>query len=354
MKELVCNLHNHSTYSDGTGSYTDIAQAAIRQAVDVVIITDHNILVKGVEGYYENNGKKALLLTGEEVHDQDRQPQKNHTLVIGANREVAAAASDPQTLMDEVSKVGGLAYLAHPHEYDLPMFREPDISWVSWDVQGFTGLELWNGFSEFKTYARTIPRALFYAFFPEFMAHAPHPSTLQKWDELLSDGKKVYAVGGSDAHALDFHKGFFHKAIFPYDFHFSAINNHILVQDDLSGEVERDARQVYSALKNGCSYVGYDLPAPTRGFTFTLETEDQVAQMGESVQLVHGGTIRIHTPTNADVEIVHNNRVIQRSENTSMVIKNVTEKGYYRVQCRIDFMGQKRGWIFSNPIFCGN
>ncbi len=352
MRELVCNLHIHSKYSDGTGDYATIANAALRQNLDVVIITDHNVLVEGVERFIESGGKKVLLLTGEEVHDQNRLPQKNHTLVIGARREVSSFASDPQKLMDEVAKLEGSTFLAHPHEYDLPMFHEPDISWVSWEVNGYTGFELWNGFSEFKTYARSFPKAMFYAFFPEFMAHSPHPTTLKKWDELLTAGRKIFAVGGSDSHALDFRKGFFQKTVLPYDFHFSAINNHLLVQNELSGNIDLDSRQVYFALKHGSSFIGYDLPASTRGFTFTLETEDQLAQMGESVHLIRGGTIHVHSPSRADIEIVHNGKVIQNSENVSQLVKTVTENGYYRVQCKINFLGKKRGWIYTNPIFC--
>ncbi len=352
MKEVICNLHNHTIYSDGTGTFASVAQAAIRQGVNVVIVTDHNILVKGVESYFESAGKRTLVLTGEEVHDQDRRPQKNHTLVIGARKEMARFASNPQELFDQVNANGGSAFLAHPNEYDLPMFHEPDISWVSWDVDGFTGMELWNGFSEFKTYARTIPRLLFYAFFPEFIAHGPHPATLKKWDELLSMGKKVFAVGGSDAHALDFHKGFFRKTVFPYDFHFSAINNHLLVDNDLVGDVEADAKQVYYALKHGHSFVGYDLPCSTKGFSFTLETDDQVGQLGDTVQLKRGGTLRVHTPAKADIEIVHDGKVFKSAKDSSALVVTVTERGYYRVQCTIDFLGKKRGWIYSNPIFC--
>ncbi len=203
-----------------------------------------------------------------------------------------------------------------------------------------------------KRYARSLPKVLFYAFFPEFIAHFPHPSTINKWDELLTRGKKLFVVGGSDAHALDFHKSFFQKTIFPYHFHFSAINNHLLVQSGLTGDLELDSRQTYLALKTGHSFIGYDLPVSTNGFTFTLETDEVVAQMGESVQLSRGGTIRVHTPARADIEIVHNGQIIHHVENTSSLINTVTEKGYYRVQCKIDFLGKKRGWIYSNPIFC--
>ena len=180
----------------------------------------------------------------------------------------------------------------------------------------------------------------------------PTPRHWQKWDELLSAGRKIFAVAVPTLMPWIFSKGFFQKTVLPYDFHFSAINNHLLVQNELTGNVDLDSRQIYLALKNGNSFIGYDLPASTRGFTFTLENEDQVAQMGESLHLTRGGTIRIHTPSRADIEIVHNGKVIQYSENVSALIKTVTEKGYYRVQCKINFLGKKRGWIYSNPIFC--
>ncbi len=166
MRELICNLHNHSIYSDGTGNYSDIANAAINQGVDVVIVTDHNVLVKGIDRYFDTNGKRTLLLAAEEVHDQNRRPQKNHTLVIGASREMAEFAHDPQVLMNEVARQGGLTFLAHPHEYDLPMFHEPDISWDSWEVEGYIGFELWNGFSEFKTLRQIFAKSFILCVFP--------------------------------------------------------------------------------------------------------------------------------------------------------------------------------------------
>ncbi|MGZ9235150.1 MAG: histidinol-phosphatase, partial [Anaerolineales bacterium] len=35
----------HTVYSDGSGTHKDIAQAALRTGLDVVIVTDHNVLV---------------------------------------------------------------------------------------------------------------------------------------------------------------------------------------------------------------------------------------------------------------------------------------------------------------------
>ena len=49
MHEIVVNLHMHTVYSDGTGTHKDIAHAAIKTGLDAVIVTDHNVLVQGVE-----------------------------------------------------------------------------------------------------------------------------------------------------------------------------------------------------------------------------------------------------------------------------------------------------------------
>lgn len=84
MIEIICNLHIHSIYSDGTGDYTHIANEAIRAGVDVVIITDHNVWVKNMERYVDQDEKRVLLLTGEEVHDQDRIRRRTTCWSLGA------------------------------------------------------------------------------------------------------------------------------------------------------------------------------------------------------------------------------------------------------------------------------
>ena len=89
MHEIVLNLHMHTRYSDGSGTHKDIAQAAMQAGLDAIIVTDHNVLVQGVEGYYRSGPNRVLLLVGQEVHDQARDPQKNHLMVFNANRDVA-------------------------------------------------------------------------------------------------------------------------------------------------------------------------------------------------------------------------------------------------------------------------
>jgi len=156
LHEVRVNLHMHTTYSDGSGIHADIAQAALQTGLDAVIVTDHNVLVQGVEKYYTQGRRKTLLLTAEEIHDQARNPQKNHLLVFNANRELATFAENPQTLLDAVRRAGGISFLAHPHDEDCPPIHETSISWEAWEAQGYTGLELWNGLTELKTRSKNM------------------------------------------------------------------------------------------------------------------------------------------------------------------------------------------------------
>jgi len=49
----------------------------------VVIVTDHNILVNGPEGYFQEGKRRVLMLLGEEIHDQARLPRKSPAGIWG-------------------------------------------------------------------------------------------------------------------------------------------------------------------------------------------------------------------------------------------------------------------------------
>ncbi|MBE0698224.1 MAG: PHP domain-containing protein [Anaerolineaceae bacterium] len=351
MAELVVNLHMHTVYSDGTGSHRDIGEAALQAGVDVVIVTDHNVLVQGMEGYYQRDGKNALLLVGEEVHDQTRQPQKNHLLVFGAGREMSPYSAKPQRLIDQIEKAGGLAFIAHPYDPELKALGEDNISWVDWEVRGFSGLELWNAMSEMKSIVHGKLDGLFYTLFPQAIARGPHPSVLAIWDELTQKGQRVVVIGGSDAHAFRMRLGPIRKTVFPYSFHFRTVNTHILTDTPLTGNLETDRQMVLDTLRRGHAFVGYDLPASTRGFRFGGQAKSGNVMMGDDVCMGNGVTLQIRLPIKAECRLLHNGQVIRTWHNTEFCTYIAAQPGVYRVECYLEYMGRRRGWIFSNPIY---
>lgn len=351
IHEYIGNLHNHSRYSDGHGSHNQIALAAIQTGLDFVVVTDHNVWVDGMDGYRTLGKKRVLLLTGEEIHDQLRDPQKNHLLVFEAKEELATFAADPQVLIDEVQRSGGLSFIAHPVDPAAPLFGEGDLSWVDWEVSGFTGLEIWNYMSEFKSRLSSLAAAFLIAYSPKRSAQEPFPEVLERWDRLLSSGKRIVAIGGADAHAAPYRKGPFKRIILPYEFLFRAINTHVLTKQPLVGDANHDRRLIFHSISRGRCFVGFDLPAPTMGFRFSAQGEDDQAIMGDSIPVRNGVTLQIKTPRRAEIRILHNGEQVRTWKAEDTAVYTVRTPGAYRVEVHIDFEGNRCGWIYSNPIY---
>ena len=351
MEEFVINLHNHSVYSDGSWTHQTIAEAGIESGLDGLIITDHNVLIHDLEGYYKKNGKKILVIVGEEIHDKTRDPQKNHLLTFGQTKELCNYASNPQHLINQVNKNGGLSFLAHPFESPLPQVNETDITWEDWAVDGFTGIEIWNHLSELKNELRNWLQLLVNVFFPSGYGRGPHPLSLKKWDELLLSGKKLTAVGGSDSHRLEMKKAFIKLLIFPYQFHFRCVNNHLFIQNPPSGDFLSDRKLIINAFQHGNSFIGYDLPASTKGFRFYAQGKQKTAIMGDEINLESSLTFQIKLPEACECRLIHNGNTIKVWNNQEICTFISKSPGIYRVECYVHYLGKKRGWIFSNPIY---
>lgn len=345
--EYVGNPHLHTPYSDGTSLHHEVARAASRAGLDFLIVTDHNVWVDGVEGYYGD----VLLLVGEELHDVRCRPQANHLLAYGADTELAPLACDVQKLIDAVQDEGGISYLAHPFERGSSVEDDLDpIPWDAWDVEGYRGIELWNTMSEFKGLLRNRLWALFYAYFPEIGIRGPYRATLDKWDSLLSTGKKVSIIGGADAHAQTYSLGSLSKVVFPYDYLFRCVNTHILTDMPLSGELSHDKALVYEALQAGRTYVGYDRPGSTRGFQFVARGAINEATMGGELTRTGATVFEVETPAPGDIRLLRDGKRVARAGGRSL--KHTTANpGTYRVEVYRRHRLERRGWIFSSPIY---
>jgi hypothetical protein len=352
MHEIKIALHIHTLYSDGNASHQELVKIAAEANLDGIITTDHNILVQGLDGYYGEGNSRTLLLVGEEVHDRNLDPPGNHLLVFGAGQEMSPYAADPQHLIDQVNRRDGLSFLAHPDENALERFGERKYPWRRWDVQGFTGIELWNQMSEFKSVSTDLMSALINALFPKRMSLGPLERTLSLWDELITSRKRrIVAVGGVDAHQIIKKIGPFRIQLYPYLHHFQSVTTHIFIPEPLSGQHFKDRALILEALRQGHCFVAYDLPARTDGFRFSAHSDEGQFIMGDHVKVKNGLTFQIRLPQKSPTRLFRNGMLIKEWNDREVCTYLTTDPGVYRVESYIPYKGKLRGWIFSNPIY---
>lgn len=347
MHEYVGAVHMHTVHSDGTATHDEIAILAGWAGLDFAIVTDHNVRVPQAEGRYGD----VLLLIGEEIHDPERMPESSHLLVFDVDRSLAEYAPDPQTLIDAVRDAGGFCFLAHPFEHSAAYAGEPDINWRDWQVEGYTGLELWNTMSEFKAHVPNLPQALLMAYFPDLGLRGPLAETVARWDELLAAGRHVAIVGGPDAHGTVYRRGPLVRTVLPYEWLFRAVRLHILCSAPLGEDVAYDVEQVYAAMRAGNSFVAYDWIGDATGFRFTAQAGGAIAGMGE--QLSPAGDVlqfEVQSPLAADLRLIHNGRVVAARWGHVLQYRG-TSPGAYRVEAYRRHRFRERGWVFTNPIY---
>ena len=348
MFEYIGAMHMHSVYSDGSGQVPEIAKAASEVGLDYILLTDHNTLralKEGYEGWYGN----TLLLVGCEINDRQN---KNHYLAFGINQAFSTRLSAAE-YVHKVKEAGGIGFIAHPHEKRNHMKEHPPYPWIDWDVDGFTGIEIWNHMSEWME--NLTEKNKYQSFLhPLKTIFAPQKKTLKLWDELNLK-RKVVGVGGVDAHAHKYNLlGFLEVEIFPYKVLFKSIRTHILTQEEIKkgrsdDAVEKAKKIIYSALEKGSSFIANDYHGDSKGFKFFAEADKKIYNMGDKVPQTSKVKLKIFVPSsNAEIKLIRNGRVIESWEDQEVSF-NVNSKGVYRVEVYLN----GKAWIFSNHIRIG-
>lgn len=348
MFEYSGAIHVHSIFSDGSGDVREIASFANESGLDYVILTDHNTLRalhEGYEGWYGN----TFLLVGCEINDKEN---KNHLLAFNIN-EAYSTRLPAKEYVHKVKEVGGLGFIAHPHEKRNSMEKHPPYPWTEWDTDEFTGIEIWNHMSVWME-GLTEENKYNYFIHPLKSVTPPPKETLEVWDKLNLN-RRVVGIGGVDAHA---HKvnllGFFEVEVFPYKVLFKSIRTNILTEEEILPSNEKENKEktkslIYKALENGRCFVANYYHGDAKGFKFFAEDGTKIYQMGDSLPYSNSIKLKTILPNgNATIRLMKNGELIETINNIEAEYL-VKEPGAYRVEV---YNGEN-AWIFSNHIRIG-
>lgn len=328
--EIEGVYHIHSKFSDGWGSVDTIAQAASRNSLDFVIVTDHgspnfrSLAAQGWKG-------KTLILAGSELS-----VSRGHLVALDFPRPSQSFSQNTEDAVHEISELGGFTVIAHPYA---------KTKWSWGESVEYSGLEIINGDAMLRS---NLPHALPYfpalLLKPRFvllkMLSDPSPF-LKRWDERNTHAP-LYGYFSLDAHVF-------------YRPTFSLLHLHLLLQQPLSSDFETAKNQVFAALRKGKFYNAVDAAAQAKGFRFTAKKGEKILSMGETLILDSPLVLEVKAPYSfrTEMRLLRDGKPVLSSPEKRLSYK-AGLPGIYRVEVYLKEnspLDNKIPWIVSNPIF---
>ena len=326
-------MHLHTRHSDGTGSVADVVRAARRNALDVVLLTDHDTLDgRSEEGWHDH----VLLLVGEEVSP----PGRDHTLVFG----VDAPLDHRDRPIAEVVRDAPLAFAAHPFSRGSTRFRRfRGMPHTAPFDDALTGVELWSFVTDTAEQAGSLRDVARFVARPERVLRRPPVANVVEWERACAH-RRVVAIGGLDAHQVGVRVGrWVPLRLMGYARSFRFLRTHVLCEEEPTGELAHDRAQVYDALAEGRCYLAVDAFAPARGFAFWGDG----VLMGEERAFSEPRELHVRLPRPAEIRLLRDGELAASAADAAALDHEARRPGAYRVEVRVS----GRTWVLSNPIY---
>lgn len=347
-------LHVHSSLGGhSTGTLDEIVAAARANELAFVVMTEHpSKYVDTAAATLKGTHEGVLYINGSELSATNDE----RLFVVPGPAVAGPSAPDAQALVERARAEGRLALVAYPER-----IRDWGL------LQGYDGIEVYNLYTNSK---RIRYGLLFFDGLWSYRSHADllfstfyerPDENLRRWDELTAArGLRLSAVAGNDAHSnvglrLGDRTGkeFLGVSLDPYERSFRVVRNHVLL--DRAQPLAADS--LVAALRQGRSYIAFDIFGDSTGFRFTAHSPSETKTMGDEIGLPSGGEVRlkVRTPAAGRVVFFRDGQVIREFEEGTGAELAVGERGVYRVEIYLeglrDFLGERKPWIISNPIY---
>ena len=339
----VIHLHSINSY-DGTTPVKEILEAADKNEIDFVMLTDHsNLEAKTMEGWQA----RVLFIVGQEIS-----PRFNHYIAFGCNNPIVVGEESdekPQAYIDEVVRQGGIGFIAHPDHGGTKMFHVKHYPWTEWQVSGYVGMGIWDFMTDWQSSLDRVPGAVLNYLFPAYVLRGPRKKTLKRWDEL-NRGRKIVGIGELDNHNTLYKILGRQLHIFPFEKAFKLIGTHILTEEPLESNNNAAINTVLQALRMGRAYVSLEYFRTARGFSFVVSDEGNSAIMGDDFVLRKEAVLRVTAPGRSVIRIIKDGRTFHSGTGCELYM-GISEVGIYRAEVYLKTWRKSRPWIFSNPIY---
>lgn len=387
----VIHVHTYLSH-DSMGTPQEIIAAAQRASVDFIITTDHYgwltdgpVIARGLRG--EHGG--VLFVVGAEMRDGIMPLFLDHPPIRYNPHQRL------QGFVDELLASGAVVFLNHP---DDPRRR--------WDLQGWTGMEIYNLHAD----ARRARPSILFRLSEQFWSMERYPllvfhqifreprQYLARWDRL-AQRRKIVGIAGNDAHQNNGIRlvvsnqgtvlltdtsgaeqapwwegdGRISRALARaafgeltpgrtlwrvdsdlYERGFRFVNTHLLAP----AKTEADLRR---ALEAGHAYVAFDSLVTATGFDFALrrdaafgsKTGQEVyptAIMGDEAPFESGTALEIRSPVAATLRLIRDGHLVHEAVGRQWRFP-VSAPGVYRAEAHLNVRGKLLPWIYSNCIY---
>lgn len=378
LREYRANLHVHSAFShDSRASIEEIVTAAKAVGTQVLMFTEHpadhyDFFVDGHRGTRDG----VLLVPGAEMKG----------LLVYPRQSLRGLDAGPvQEFSDLVRRRDGLTFLSHLEER------------MDWEIQGLSGVEIYNTHADFKDEKRLAAQFKNYLWLlsaaerirkcPQEAYSALHnypADYLRRWDQLCEKFPHT-GVAGNDAHQnvglllrlTEDNKVRVEDALGeklleldaaaltvilpalkskdeagavllklqldPYENSLRHVGTHLLMS-----ELTEEA--VWESLQSGRAFVAFDWIADASGFQVAAETAGKQHEMGSHLQLAEDLRLVGSAPLSAHWKLIRNGQLHAESTGHSFDMP-VDQPGRYRAELWLEVAGEDYVWILSNPFY---
>lgn len=350
----VINVHTH--LSLGSSSPPEVIEEAKKAELDFLILTDVNQFdhVESLNGYNEN-----LLVSNE------------GEFTFLDSRLLFVSDQHNLSLSDSTLFFTDLLSQQNPQQRDsLLIMAQPFKEGPTWTgpfPPGLDGLEIINPKAiSNRAWKRSrfdvLWSFLIYPFNSQysFLRLFREPDDeISLWDQVNRE-RSLFGFGGADASARAIPLADYLVKFPSYQTSFEIVNNHVLLDSELTGNYQSDRQKILSALKKGRFYVSLDLLGNPKGFSATVVDHDHVYPIGAKIKWKPGLKLKArlaHEPLYYyEIVAIQNGERIDTSNTTDLEIP-IKEPGVYRMIVRVSVGlplpdGKKWiTWIYTNPFF---